>query len=129
MMTWILPAILQARHLIRSRRYDLIHAHFFLPSGAVAYVLHRMTGVPYVVTAHGSDVPGYDPDRFRASHRLLAPAWRRIARSARAITCPSRWLADLIEEGVGDALPIRIIPNGIGGDGTRPRRSNATFWS
>lgn len=120
MMTWIPPAILQARRLIRSRHYDLIHAHFFLPSGAVAYVLNRMTGVPYVVTAHGSDVPGYNPDRFRASHRLLAPAWKRIARSARAITCPSRWLADLIEESAGDALPIRIIPNGIGREWVTP---------
>jgi glycosyltransferase involved in cell wall biosynthesis len=98
---------------MRARRYDLIHTHFFLPSGVVAYALHQMTGVPYVVTAHGSDVPGYNPDRFRGTHRILAPAWQRIASSARAITCPSRWLADLIAEVARDTLPIHIIPNGI----------------
>ena len=113
MMTWIPSAIFQAWRLMRTRRYDLIHTHFLLPSGVVAYVLHQMTGIPYVVTAHGSDVPGYNPDRFRGIHRLLTPAWQRIVSSARAITCPSRWLADLIETVARDAPPIRIIPNGI----------------
>lgn len=120
MVTWVPGATLLGMRLMRARRYDLIHAHFLLPSGVVAHLLSRATGVPYVVTAHGSDVPGFNPDRFRASHRLLAPLWRRIATGARAITCPSRWLANLISSNVSKELRIEVIPNGIAQDWVIP---------
>ena len=120
MLTWVPGAIVHALRLMRAHRYDLIHAHFVLPSGLVANLLSRITGVPYVVTAHGSDVAGYNPDRFRASHRLLAPVWRGVVTRARAITSPSRWLANLIASNAQLALPIQIIPNGIAQDWVVP---------
>jgi colanic acid/amylovoran biosynthesis glycosyltransferase len=42
------------RH-VRSDRPDVIHAHWIVPAGLVAAVLRPLTGVPYVVTAHGAD--------------------------------------------------------------------------
>ena len=33
-----------------------IHAHFASHPAAVAYVIHRLTGIPYSFTAHGSDL-------------------------------------------------------------------------
>jgi len=45
--------------------FDLIHAHFIFPDGVLAFLLSRLTGLPYLITAHGSDVPGYNPDVIR----------------------------------------------------------------
>jgi glycosyltransferase involved in cell wall biosynthesis len=42
--------------LVRRERPDLIHAHWWIPSGVVVALLSRMTGVPFVVTTHGTDV-------------------------------------------------------------------------
>lgn len=109
--TTLLPSYRQALQLWRQRRHDLIHCHFILPSGVVARWLGRVTGVPYVLTAHGSDVPGYNPDRFHLAHRLVRPMWRRIVRQAKAITAPSRFLASLIQKQLD--VPIHIIPNGM----------------
>ena len=76
----------------------------------------RTCGVPYVVTAHGSDVPGYNPDRFRALHILLRPIWRIVVRGADLVISPSRSLSRLIGKALGGAFPLEIVPNGIARD-------------
>ncbi len=121
LLTYIVSSFFKALHLLRSQPYDLVHAHFFLPSGLVAYALFKMTGIPYVVTAHGSDVKGYNPHRFRNLHRIVLPVWRKVLRSARAVTSPSRYLANLIERNNGNPCSIQIIPNGIEENWIEPR--------
>jgi len=111
LFTTLLPSYRLGARLIRSWRPDVIHTHFILPSGPVAWALSRRFGVPYILTAHGSDVPGYNPDRFDLLHRMLKPAWRRILRDAALVTSPSRFLAELMKE-VGCPVPVAIIPNG-----------------
>ncbi|MDW8146136.1 MAG: glycosyltransferase [Roseiflexaceae bacterium] len=59
--------------LTRRWRYDVVHAHFIVPTGILAAAVRRISGLPLVITAHGSDVPGYNPDRFTRGHRLDCP--------------------------------------------------------
>jgi glycosyltransferase involved in cell wall biosynthesis len=106
----LLPAYRVAAKLIQQRPPDLIHTHFALPSGIIARELSARYGIPYVLTLHGSDIPHYNPDRFGVLHRLVAPVWRRTMRGAAAITSPSQFLGNLMQESV--SLPYKIIPNG-----------------
>lgn len=108
--TTLVPAYLEAARVLREFRPDLVHAHFVIPTGVVATALCRRYDLPLVLTAHGSDIPGYNPDRFRVMHELLRPAWRRIIAGAAAVTSPSRFLADLINE--SSPVPVTVIPNG-----------------
>jgi glycosyltransferase involved in cell wall biosynthesis len=94
------------------RRYDVCNVHFIMPDGLVAWLLRLVTGRRFVVTAHGSDVPGYNPDRFVGWHRLLAPLWHRIVRTAEAVVCPSPTLERLIRAKVPMARTV-VIPNGF----------------
>ena len=55
--TWLAPAYQTALRLHRAHRYDLAHCHFVVPSGIIAWLLARRTGLPYVLTAHGSTFP------------------------------------------------------------------------
>jgi glycosyltransferase involved in cell wall biosynthesis len=107
--TWIPPAHRLGRRLGRQAPYDVIHCHFIVPGGIVAAPLARRLGLPLVLTAHGSDVPGYNPDRFALTHRLIAPAWSHVVRAASAVTVASSHLAMLIGR-VTDRR-IEIIPN------------------
>lgn len=50
-----------------------------------------------LVTVHGSDVPGYNPDRFGLAHRLIRPVWKRIVRSSRSIVTPTTYLGNLLK--------------------------------
>jgi len=112
----MLPYLLRAMPLLlrnaRSNDYALNHTHFIFPDGVLAYFLKKATGLPYVITAHGSDVPGYNPDRFQLLHKLLAPLWNMVAGNAETIVCPSAHLETLIHE-FNPRVKTTVIPNGI----------------
>jgi len=103
----------------------LNHTHFIFPDALVSSLLKRLTGLPYVVTAHGSDVPGFNPNRFRFAHRLLKPIWRNVVRKAEEVICPSRSLAQLVERHC-PGRSVTVIPNGIDVNqfSPRPKRRN-----
>lgn len=101
------------RAMLRENSYDFVHVHFIFPDGLVARAEVAPRGIPFIITAHGSDVPGYNPKLFfRLVHPFLTPSWRRVTRSAAAIVSPSRTLAALIEK-TGPGVPVHVIPNGI----------------
>ena len=108
------------RAMLRENSYDFVHVHFIFPDGLVARAEVAPRGIPFIITAHGSDVPGYNPKLFfRLVHPFLTPSWRRVTRSAAAIVSPSRTLAALIEK-AGPGVPVHVIPNGIDENRFRP---------
>jgi glycosyltransferase involved in cell wall biosynthesis len=112
MASYMIRALPFAKSLGRAKPFDLMHCHFILPDGLVALVARRQLRVPLVVTAHGSDVPGYNPDRFIFLHKLISPAWRSAVRSIDMIASPSRFLEGLILEHE-PAARTTTIPNGF----------------
>jgi len=62
--------------LIKQNRYDFNLSHFIFPDGVSALAARKITGLRYIFTAHGSDVPRYNPDRFANQHKILAPLWQ-----------------------------------------------------
>jgi len=126
MASYMVRALPLAKKLGKEGRYDLMHCHFILPDGLVALFIRRYLGIPLVVTAHGSDVPGYNPDRFKLLHKLIAPAWRAAARSIDMIASPSQYLEKLILEHEPAARTV-TIPNGFNLDkfeSTKPRKKS-----
>jgi len=98
------------RH-IRTWRPDVIHAHFAVPTGVLAWAVHRLTGVPYVLTAHLGDVPGGVPEQTDGMFRRIAPLARRIWRNAAAATAVSSFVQELAEAAYH--RPVTRILNGI----------------
>ena len=107
-----LRALPFALRLIRRNQYDLNHSHFIFPDGGCALALRKMTGLPYIITAHGSDVPGYNPDRFINQHKVLAPLWHAVVGNAERIVCPSQHLRSLVLAR-RQAADTCVIPNGL----------------
>jgi len=99
-----------ALNLVKRHDFDINHTHFALPSGLASYLLYKRTGLPYVLTIHGSDIPGYNPDRFRLEHVLARPLWRKIILNSSAIIAASECLKDLFHETID--VPVTVIPNG-----------------
>ena len=111
MLSYLPSALVRSLVLTRRQQYDLVHAHFVIPTSVVAALLGRLRGLPSVITVHGSDVPGYNPDRFNRGHRVLAPAWRGLVRCADAIISPSAYLRDLLTASCD--VPVELIPYGF----------------
>lgn len=131
MATYLLGAWRPALALARRNSYDVIHAHFIVPTSPLARHIQQHTGIPYLVTCHGSDVPGYNPDRFGFQHKLLLPYWKKLVHSADALTSPSASLKHLMLRSCPD-LNIHIVPNGyepLCFDTTRPREKKILLCS
>lgn len=96
MIPYILLAIPYTIRLVQRGNHRINHTHFIFPDGLASRMVARVTGLPFIITAHGSDVPGYNPDRFKILHRLLIPIWRGVINPARGISCPSANLRSLI---------------------------------
>ncbi|MEO7362217.1 MAG: glycosyltransferase [Gemmatimonadaceae bacterium] len=78
--------------------YDIVHAHWWFPSGLAAWSAGVGTSlpVPMVITMHGSDVRL--AQSVGASHGIM----RRVLMRARVVTAVSRWLAE---------AAMRIVPD------------------
>jgi glycosyltransferase involved in cell wall biosynthesis len=110
--TYLPGAFFKTLSLIREKRYDIIHCHFIVPGGPLAWAVGALTRLPFLITCHGSDVPNHNPDRFILMHKLIAPAWRFLARRASVLVSPSEALKGTILRNCPQAN-VRVIPNGI----------------
>ena len=50
------PKIVQFARMMERDGIEHIHAHFASHPAAAAFIIHRLTGIPYSFTAHGSDL-------------------------------------------------------------------------
>jgi glycosyltransferase involved in cell wall biosynthesis len=110
MVSFLFHAAIAVRRVVRSGRIDGVIAFFSFPSGPAAWWAHRDTGVPYVISLRGGDVPGAEP-RLVMVHRCLAPFRRKILRSARAVVANSSGLKAMSE--MADPMQVHMIPNGV----------------
>ena len=111
MALWVLAAIPAAIAEVRRWKPDVIHAHFAVPTGAVAWVTSKITGIPYVLTAHLGDVPGGVPEQTGDLFRWLQPFTVPIWKCAAATTAVSSFVAGLAEKAYG--IRPQIILNGM----------------
>lgn len=124
MMTYLVSASILANRLMRRKRFDHAFAFFALPTGALAYALKKIYGVPYTVSLYGSDVPGHNPYRFRVMYRVLMPLVKLVLRNAKGVVAISRELKRLALK-IKPDLNISVVLPGVDprtfhpGDGER----------
>lgn len=124
--TYVPGALIKTIRLAKREKYGIIHCHFIVPGGPLAWMVSKITGIPFLITCHGTDVPKHNPDRFEIVHKLITPAWRFLARSSPVLTSPSGFLKTLILENCPDAQ-IQVIPNGIYTDQFTPGKKTRSI--
>jgi phosphatidyl-myo-inositol dimannoside synthase len=92
---------------LREERYDVVHAHWLVPNAAMVFDIVATLGVPFVISAHGSDV-------FMAERSLLARGRaRRALASAGAVTaCSGDLHRRLLALGAAEER-VRTVPYGV----------------
>ncbi len=116
--TYLWSGLRKVKALTRAAAYDICHCHFIIPTGIIPYVLRRSRNFPpYVITSHGSDVPGFNPDRFTLLHRMTPPLLRRVLKRSAGVIVPSAALEKLIRSQFATHMgTLTQIPNGIAVD-------------
>jgi glycosyltransferase involved in cell wall biosynthesis len=77
----------------RRVRPDVLHAHWWFPGGIVGVLVSRLTGIPVVVTLHGSDV--------HIAETFLGPVARWVLRRAAVVATVSEALRETAVERFG----------------------------
>jgi glycosyltransferase involved in cell wall biosynthesis len=112
MLSYVVSALPQVIRCLQQQRVDVIHCHFIVPTGLLTYAVTRWYRVPYLLTIHGTDVPGFNTDRFHLEHKFTPPLLRLILRHAAQIIAPSRYLCGLVQKALGP-LDVTYVPNGL----------------
>lgn len=104
---------------LRSRRVDLVQAHWVVPNALAAARFHRR--VPIAVGLHGSDV-------FLAEKGPVRPAVRWALRRCGVMTGCSPELVERVCEIGFDRSRSRVIPYGVDSEVFRPDRLSGMAW-
>ncbi len=110
MLAYVLSGLWAGLRLISIHRPDIIHTHFAVPSGALAWMLSVLTGIPYVLTAHLGDVPGGVPEKTGKWFRWLEPFTKPIWQRAKKVVAVSEFTRQLAL--IHYAVDVQVIPNG-----------------
>ena len=99
--------------LTRKHAFDIINAHFVIPSGVPALMLAMIRKIPLVVTLVGGDI--YDPSKGISPHRhgIFRSTIRTILRHANAITAISQDTKQRAIELHSVSQDITVIPIGL----------------
>ncbi|MBE0669807.1 MAG: glycosyltransferase family 4 protein [Anaerolineales bacterium] len=111
MLAYVLAGLWAGLRLIYIHRPDIIHTHFAVPSGALAWTLSVLTGIPYVLTAHLGDVPGGVPEKTGKWFRWLEPFTKPIWRRAKKVVAVSEFTRQLALQHY--AVEVQVVPNGV----------------
>jgi glycosyltransferase involved in cell wall biosynthesis len=104
-------SLLKGFPLIRNWKPDVIHVHFAVPAGAAGWLLSRLSGVPYILTAHLGDVPGGVPEKTGKWFKFIFPFTPPIWHGAAAVTAVSQFTCNLAITSYH--VPVQVIPNGV----------------
>ncbi len=111
MSTYIATGLWACFRLLKKWRPDVIHVHFAVPAGGLAWAFSRLTKIPYVLTAHLGDVPGGAPEKTDRWFRWIFPLTHRIWRDAKQIVAVSKFTRQLALKHY--PVDIKVIYNGV----------------
>ncbi len=108
------PKSVRFAQLMEASGIDHIHAHFASHPAAMAFVIHRLTGIPYSFTAHGSDL-------HRDRHMLC----QKVAEAAFVVTI-ARFNQEMIvaECGEDSRDKVQVIHCGVDTETFQPRQAH-----
>src|SRR5690606_21536247 len=99
----------RAWRLLRTRKIDVVHAHWLVPQGLIAALLTLLHGSgkpPFVVTSHGADL-------FALRALPLQALKRFVLRRAAVSTVVSEGMWEEIVRLGADAARVQVEPMGI----------------
>ncbi|MEO6077667.1 MAG: glycosyltransferase family 4 protein [Candidatus Andersenbacteria bacterium] len=113
LMTFAPAAFFKGLEITRKHAFDVINAHFIIPSGVPALMIAQIRKIPLVVTLIGGDI--YDPSKEISPHQheFLRKTVRFIARHAQALTAISHDTKQRAMELHNIKQSIVVIPIGL----------------
>jgi glycosyltransferase involved in cell wall biosynthesis len=111
MVSYIINSVFRGFFLCKRWKPEVIHVHFAVPAGPTAWVLSKLTGIPYVLTVHLGDILGRTPDKTDRWFRFIQPFTFPIWKHAKQVIAVSQFTRRLAQNQY--QVPIKVIHNGV----------------
>jgi len=111
MLGYVVVGFWEAHKIVRNWQPDLIHVHFAVPAGPIAWLLAKIFKIPYVLTAHLGDVPDASPEKTEQWFRWIFPFTPPIWKDAAEVVAVSEFTRQLALRHY--PVDITVIPNGV----------------
>jgi len=111
MFAFVISASLETLKTVYRWKPDVLHVHFAVPAGPIAWLANRLTKIPYILTIHLGDVPGGTPQKTDRWFKYIFPFTPPIWKNAAKVIAVSKFTKELALQRYN--VPIDIIHNGI----------------
>lgn len=113
MVSYVPSAWWSALNRLSTQRFDVLHAHFAVPTGVASLPVAKLSGLPHVLTILGGDI--YDPSKRLSPHRLpgVRLAVSQVMKRSDRVIADSTNTRDNAYRYYAYQGPIEIIPLGI----------------
>jgi phosphatidylinositol alpha-1,6-mannosyltransferase len=119
LITYAVRGFSKSRDLLQEHSYDLCFAFATFPAGVMALGLRYSSGLPYIISLQGPDVPGFEA-RYNYIYPFLKPLARVVWKRAVAVTAISEQMRQLASQTCSD-VHMDIIYNGVDTRRVQPR--------
>lgn len=117
-ITFVFFELITTIKLCRKYKCYLVHAHWLIPQGVIAYIINKLLKIPYIITCHGSDLHSVG---FKVIKKV-------ILNRAKKITVVSSYLKkEIIQINPDLILKTEIIPMGVDSKKFSPNKYNETI--
>ncbi|MHC1591418.1 MAG: glycosyltransferase family 4 protein [Candidatus Helarchaeales archaeon] len=128
MVRFLISSIKDLILILSKTKFDILHAHWILPSGLIASLLSSLFRIPCVATAHGRSIylnpeVGFTIPQNRYARMLLKLAFLKLDG---IITCSKDARSQAIQRGAS-SRKIHLIYNGTDEELFTPDLSGATI--
>ncbi len=101
--SFVATGVKKVREVIKKEDIDVIHAHYLVPPGLVGVFSKKISGLPVVITCHGSDI------------FVFSKGWKKyisqyVVRSSDCVAANSRATLEAVKELGGNAV---YVPSGV----------------
>lgn len=93
-------------HVIKKENIDVLHAHYLVPPGLVGVLSKKFSGLPVVVTCHGSDLFVFSIGRKRLLSRYVVQSCDCVVTNSRATLTAAQSLG-------GPRIRYEYVPSGV----------------
>lgn len=114
---YALTLIYYSKNIIKTIKPDVLHCFFTLPSGSFGLFCKKFHNIPYIVSALGADVPGFNIGDWRLNvyHALTKFISRSIWNNASFVVANSNSLKETCKQ-FDSNRDIEVITNGVDTD-------------
>lgn len=119
---FMLTVIYYAKSIIKPIQVDLIHCFFTIPSGCFGLYSKKVFNIPYITSALGADVPGFNIGDWRLNiyHGITKSLSKAIWNNSSFVIANSPSLKDLCIK-FSPKQDVKVITNGVDTEVFYPR--------